>query len=282
MVRQLDHGADCTSKRFAAPLRDRTAWRNRCAVSHGSPPSATSPHSRRPPRCARRRHSAPHPRRQCWLRPSLAFTPRCAPLSAPLPTPSAACSARLPSPPPALTATQSPWRLPSAGFTGVDSPSLLPWVLSFPTACRGFGFHTPRIDDAGYAISTFGVQLSAHPSPFGRPVLVGPSVCRTDTRHPSCPWPCKATLVLHRYTSDTRLPLPKTRTDTQPTCAHDGRLDTCGCVCPNPYTPRYRNLRRHPGPGIPDRAPLWPVHKTRSDHIRASDKTEIASPRPIW
>ena len=168
MVRQLDRGADCTSKRLAAPLRDRTAWRTRCAVSHGSPPSATSPHSRRPPRCARRRHSAPHPRRQCGLRPSLAFAPRCAPL----PTPSAACSARLPSPPPALTATQSPWRLPSAGFAGVDSPSLIPQVLSYLTACRGFGFHTPRIPDAGCAIRTLSLRLSALPPPSAATLLL--------------------------------------------------------------------------------------------------------------
>ena len=50
------------------------------------------------------------------------------PLSALLPEPPAACFARLPSASSALPATQSPWRLPSVGFSGTDSPSLIPWV----------------------------------------------------------------------------------------------------------------------------------------------------------
>ena len=66
--------------------------------------------------------------------------------------------------------------------------------------------------------------------------LVGPSVCRTDTRRPSCPWPYKATLVLHRYTEDTRLSLPKTQTDTQPPCAHHGGPSARGCICARPHT----------------------------------------------
>ena len=43
-----------------------------------------------------------------------------------------------------LTATQSPWRLPSASFARAVVPSLSPHGLLFLTACRGFGSHTCR------------------------------------------------------------------------------------------------------------------------------------------
>lgn len=65
----------------------------------------------------------------------------------------------------ALTATQSPWRLPSAGSSGADSPSLIPHVLPFLTAYAGSDSHTPRIPDAGGAIRTLGPQLSAQLPP---------------------------------------------------------------------------------------------------------------------
>ena len=45
-------------------------------ASHASLPPAASPHSCRPPRCARRRHPAPHPRPRCGLRPTPASAPR--------------------------------------------------------------------------------------------------------------------------------------------------------------------------------------------------------------
>ena len=41
------------------------------------------------------------------------------------------------------SATQSPWRLPSAGFAGVDPPSLVPQDLPFLTACAALVF-TPH------------------------------------------------------------------------------------------------------------------------------------------
>ena len=47
---------------------------------------------------------------------------RASPVRAPPPPPPAACCARLPAAPAAPPATQSPWRLPSAGFAGVDAP----------------------------------------------------------------------------------------------------------------------------------------------------------------
>ena len=46
-------------------------------------------------------------------------------------------------------ATQSPWRLRSAGFTGVDLPIFHTARIAYPTGRAGLGFHTPRIGDAG-------------------------------------------------------------------------------------------------------------------------------------
>lgn len=60
----------------------------------------------------------PHGSSPYALRPVVASTL----LRMPLPEPPAACFARLPSLHPALTATQSPWRLPSASSAHVDSP----------------------------------------------------------------------------------------------------------------------------------------------------------------
>ena len=56
------------------------------------------------------------------------------------PPPPAACCARLPAAPPAPPATHSPWRLPSAGFAGVDSPVALPRIHGCLYALRRFGF----------------------------------------------------------------------------------------------------------------------------------------------
>ena len=69
------------------------------------------------------------------LNPSASLRSPSTPVSAPLRAP-------LPSAPSAVTATQSPCRLLSAGFGDVDSPSLVPWDLSFLTAQHGFGLHT--------------------------------------------------------------------------------------------------------------------------------------------
>ena len=67
---------------------------------------------------------------------------------APPPPPLAACCARLPAAPAAPSATQSPWRLPSAGFPGVDSPIAHTADSAVLTARGGLGFHTRRIVDA--------------------------------------------------------------------------------------------------------------------------------------
>ncbi len=249
----------------------------------GSSPPATSPHLL-PSVSLRSSSASPLSVRvaRCGLRPSPASASRRALVSGPVHAPPPACSARPPSVPSALTATQSPWRLLSAGFSGVDSPSLVPLVLSFLTACAGSGSHTPRINDAGCAIGTFGVQPSAQPSPLGTPFLLD----RTYVA------PIHA---VHPLPGHPRLRL--SYTDTRPLhacpCRKHGPIHNrharmmvasvpVAAFVPDPYTPRYRNLRRYPSPGIPDRAPLWPVHETRSDDIRAPDKTEIATPPPIW
>ena len=87
--------------------------------------------------------------------PALRSAPRRAavpaPVRAPPPPPAAACCARLPAAPGAPPATQSPWRLPSAGFAGVDSPIAHTADSAVLTARGGLGFHTRRISDAARA-----------------------------------------------------------------------------------------------------------------------------------
>ena len=46
-------------------------------------------------------------------------------------------------------AAQTPRRLRSAGFPGVDLPIFHTARIDYPTGRAGLGFHTPRIDDAG-------------------------------------------------------------------------------------------------------------------------------------
>ena len=98
--------------------------------------------------------SRPHPvRRRCRLRRPPARAPPGAVASAQVrtapPPPSAACCARLPAAPAAPSATQSPWRLPSAGFAGVDSPNIDAADSAVPDRRGGIGSHTRRIVDAG-------------------------------------------------------------------------------------------------------------------------------------
>ena len=74
------------------------------------------------------------------LRRAPAFAPRRALVPAQVrtlpPAPSAACFARLPAARSASSATQSPPRLPSAGFSGVDSPFALPRIHDYLDAGR--------------------------------------------------------------------------------------------------------------------------------------------------
>ena len=198
-------------------------------------------------------------------------------LRAPPPSPPAACSARLPAAPSAVTATQSPCRLLSAGLAGVDSPSLIPWDLSSLTAQRGFGFHTPRISDAGCAIRAYGLPLDALTMPYGVSLLLDRAhivpihflimpVARswlrmsyTDTR------------AIHACRCREREPIHNRHTPivvaSTPVAA----------FVPGPYTPEYKSLHRVPAPKFPIGRRIGLARRTRSDHIRASDNPK--SPR---
>ena len=55
----------------------------------------------------------------------------------------------------APSAAQSPRRLRSAGFTGVDLPIFHTARIVCLTARGGLGFHTPRIGDAGGAMEPY-------------------------------------------------------------------------------------------------------------------------------
>ncbi len=128
MARQLDRGVDCTSKPLAASLRGRTACRVRRAVSLGSSPTRIGVRFASPVRVS-------SVTRICT---SLSSSVRAFAHASGTVLRKTAVSS------PCTAATQSPWRLPSASFARVDSLSLIPSNLSFLTACRGFGSHTPR------------------------------------------------------------------------------------------------------------------------------------------
>ena len=107
-------------------------------------PAARSAH-RRVPHRRRRRYVRRYPPLQCRGGLALALrapasAPRPALVPAPVrtlpPAPPAACCARLPPARSASPPTQSPRRLPSAGFAGVDSPFALPRILGCFYALR--------------------------------------------------------------------------------------------------------------------------------------------------
>ena len=255
--------------RFACPhpttRREHPA--SRPALRHSrrvvSPPSDIHPCP--PTGCCRPRRTTPRPacprpgRHRCGLRPSPPSASRPAPVSAsrrtPPPSPPAACSARLPSAPSAVTATQSPWRLLPTGLAGVDSPSLIPWVLSFLTACRGFGSHTPRIPDAGCAIRTLGPRLSAQPPPSAAAILLDQA--HVAPIHAGHHTPNRAGLRLS-YTDTRAVHACRCRKHGP---IHDRHTPIIIASTPvtaivsSPCTPESRSLRRHPGPGIRERAP---------------------------
>ena len=119
------------------------------AVRSSRPPlrAADSPRRVPLPRHAPAHRSLHFPPRRCGLRPSPGCAPRRAPVPAqvraPLPTPPAARFARLPPALSAVPATQAPWRLPSAGFAGVDSliAHTADWPLSTAGAALGLTPH---------------------------------------------------------------------------------------------------------------------------------------------
>ena len=98
------------------------------------------------------------------------------------------------------SATQSPWRLPSAGFAGVDPPSLVPQDLPFLTAWPRLWFSHPTHRRCWLCHWHLWRALSRTGVAFGRLALVGPSVCRGDIRLFPHPCQCMAAPVYHRYT----------------------------------------------------------------------------------
>jgi hypothetical protein len=103
-------------------------------------PSASLRSSSARPLCVPRRPVRPRPSPASALPLALVS----ALLLALLPSPPSLCSTPPPSLPPALSATHSPWWLPSAGSSGAHPPSLVPLVSLFLTACAGSGSHTGR------------------------------------------------------------------------------------------------------------------------------------------
>ena len=91
-------------------------------------------------------------------------------------SPPAACCARLPAAPSAPTVTQSPWRLPSAGFAGVDFPIAHTARLAVLTARGGFGSHTPRSKLQVRAVGAYGVPSRALAAPMGATFLLDRAV----------------------------------------------------------------------------------------------------------
>ena len=119
-------------------------------------------------------------RRRCRLRRAPACAPRPALVPARVPTlpppPPAACCARLPAAPSAPRATQSPWRLPSAGIAGVDSPFALPRIPGCFYALRRLVL-TPDSPEGEAR------QVCAYVPSHGKFVLiVGVESCASSTR----------------------------------------------------------------------------------------------------
>ena len=112
--------------------------------------------------------------------PALRSAPRRALLSAPVrtapPPPPAACYARLPAAPAAPSATQSPWRLPSAGFAGVDSPNVDAAGLAVPDRPGRPWVSHPTQHAAGVRHWRFWRALPGTCGASGRLLLVGESV----------------------------------------------------------------------------------------------------------
>ena len=152
MVPNMDTVSRDPTMRLGASLRDRATLSSPLrglAPSGGYPSRLRSLRSLRAP-LARRLASLV----RALLRsaPALRSAPRRAVVPAPVrtlpPAPPAACCARLPAAPAAPSATQSPWRLQSAGFAGVDSLIAHTADLVVLTARGGLGSHTRRIVDA--------------------------------------------------------------------------------------------------------------------------------------
>jgi len=200
-----------------------------------------------------------------------------APLQTLLPALPAACFAPLPSTPSAVPSTQSPWRLPSAAFADLDPLSLIPQVLRSRPHGAGSGSHTPRIPDAGGAIRTCGLHLSAHPPPFNALLLLDRAYVAPI--HAGHPVPDHAGLRLSctdiRSIHASRCPKHRPIHDRHALMMVASALATAFVSDPDmPTTGVFADI-----PTLE----LWigrciePVHNTRNDHIRASHNPK--SPR---
>ncbi len=79
-------------------------------------------------------------------------------------------------------ATQSPRRLRSAGFIGVDLPIFHTARIAYPTGRAGLGFSHPTQQAAGARMSALGVPFGTAFTALGRLLLVGSSKFRPDGR----------------------------------------------------------------------------------------------------
>ena len=126
-------------------------------------------------------------------------------------------------------ATQSPWRLRSAGFPGVDLPIFHTARIAYPTGRAGLGFHTRRSMLLGVPYGPMSCLFGAFRG------QTGSCVCWTER-------------ISHRYTRilivlsphGRSCPAPtyartrKKTTDIRPTYAEFGCGDGKGSTCPRP------------------------------------------------
>ena len=135
---------------------------------------------------------------------------------------------------------QSPRRLQPLAASAVPADDGVQGTSAHRTPFGVLDLHTPRIPDAGGAIRTLGMHFRVQAP------LWPPSSCWTER-------------MSHRYTPSI-LPLAMQRYAC-PTPIHDRHTPIIIASTPvtaivsSPCTPEYRSLRRHPGPGIPERAP---------------------------
>ena len=253
-----------------------TACRVRRAFSLGSPPSATSP-ALTP--SASLRSSSASPLRVCVARCGLRrhrplhfailYCPfQCQHLCQSLRQRASHDCLQLPLhfPPLSRRGGSLPRVLRPRRFPFAHTPG-----LPFLTACRGFGFHTPRIPDAGGAIRTLGPQLSAHPPPFDALLLLDRAyvapihAVHSALGHTRLRLSCTDTRAVHASRCRKHRPI------------HDRHTLMMAASAPaapfvsDPDMPDMGTFADIPALGFPIGHCIEPVHNTCSHHFRASD-----------
>ena len=117
---------------------------------------------------------------------------------------------------------QSPRRLQPLAAPALQAGYGVQVSFDHPDPRRGLGSHTPRIPDAGGAIRTLGMHFRVQAPLLAAKLLL-------DRAY--------AAPIHDRHTPIIIASMPVT------------------AIVSSPCTPEYRSLRRHPGPGIPERAP---------------------------